>query len=253
MSPEENQNKTEESKAPEKVPEAGGEIAPLKGLLGQKVGMTRIFVDESRMIPVSVVQSEGAVVTQVKTREKDGYAAVQVGFIDVPEKKLNKPLIGHLTKKNLPLRRYLHEFRVNDSAPFKVGQKVPVSVFAKGDWVQVSGTAKGKGFAGVVKRYGFSGLPHSHGHGEYRNRPGTSGAQGPQHVLPGTRKPGHKGHFWLTLPKVSVVDVDSEKNLILLKGSIPGPNGSYVVIRQTSKKIRVVNTPVSADKKKAKK
>lgn len=221
----------------ENAPAETVEAAPLKGIVGEKIGMTRIFVDDSRMVPVTVIQSEGVVVTQVKSKEKDGYGAVQVGMGNAREKSLSKAEIQHLGKNKISPKRWLREFTVEDSSGFKVGQPVPVSVFAKGDWVQVSGLTKGKGYAGVIKRHGFAGLPHSHGNGEYRRHPGTSGAQGPQHVLPGTRKPGHKGHVWSTIPTMEVVDVDAEKNLILLRGSVPGPNGNFVVIKPTTRKV----------------
>ena len=212
------------------------ESAPLKGLLGTKIGMTRIFVDETHNVPVTVISAEGLVVSQIKTKETDGYNAVQVGYGDVLERKLSKAELQHFAKKNLKPKRNLHEFRVADAAPFKIGQPVSVSTFAKGDRVKVSGLNKGKGYAGVVKRHGFGGLPFSHGHGEYRNAPGSSSAQGPQHVFPGTKKPGHMGHVWSTAKNVQVVDVDVEKNLILIKGSVPGPNGNFVVISPTTNK-----------------
>ena len=231
------------------APEANA--AALKGLLGTKIGMTRVFVDDTRMVPVTVISSENLVVTQVKTTSTDGYEAVQVGLDDVAERKLTKPAAGHFKKKNVALKRHTHEFRVANSGEFKVGQTVPVSVFTKGDWLQVSGLTKGKGYAGVVKRHGFKGLPHSHGNGEYRNHPGSNGAQGPQHVLPGTRKAGHMGHIWSTVPRIEVVDVDPERNLILLRGSVPGPNGNFVVLRPTSRHIKAGAS--AASKAKAKK
>ena len=229
------------------TPEANN-VAPLKGLLGTKIGMTRVFVDDTRMVPVTVVTAENLIVTQVKTKTNDGYDAVQVGYGDVVERKISKAEVGHFKKKNVTLKRWTHEFRVKDTSEFKVGQAVPVSVFSKGDWLQVSGLTKGKGYAGVVKRHGFAGLPHSHGNGEYRNHPGSSGAQGPQHVLPGTRKPGHMGHVWSTVPRIEVVDVDTERNLILLRGSVPGPNGNFVVLRPTSRHIGAAATQVSTAK-----
>lgn len=234
---------------------AGSEAtsAPLKGIIGTKVGMTRVFTDDAKMVPVTVISSDGVVVTQVKTQANDGYNAIQVGYEDVLERKISKAEAQHLAKKGVPLKRQLREFRVSDPSQFQVGQKVLSSVFAKGDWLQVSGLSKGKGYAGVMKRHGFAGLPHSHGNGEYRRHPGTNGAQGPQHVLPGTRKPGHMGHVNKTEPKVEVIDVDVEKNLILLKGSIPGPNGNFVVLRPTSKKVSAIKPQQSAAKAKAKK
>ncbi len=223
------------------------EAAPLKGIVGTKIGMTRVFIDDTRMVPVTVISTEGNIVTQVKTKASDGYDAVQVGYSDVSEKKLSKAEAQHLAKKGLVLKRILKEFRVKDVAPFKIGQSVPATVFQKGEWLQVSGTTRGKGYAGVMKRHGFAGLPHSHGNGEYRRHPGTNGAQGPQHVLPGTRKPGHMGVIWSTVPKIEVIDVDAEKNLILLRGSIPGANGNYVVLKPTS---RVVKAQPQQPKKK---
>jgi large subunit ribosomal protein L3 len=240
----------EEAKS--EVPAVQAESAPLKGIVGTKIGMTRVFTEDARMIPVTVISAEGVVVTQVKTKANDGYDAVQVGYGEVAERKLSKAEAQHLMKKNLSPKRWLHEFRVKDSSPFKVGQPVPPSAIAKGDWLQVSGVSKGKGFAGVMKRHSFSGLPHSHGNGEYRRHPGSSGAQGPQHVLPGTRRPGHMGHVWSTIPKIEVVDVDVEKNLILLRGSIPGPNGNFVVLKSTSRHVSLT-TQAQKPKVKAKK
>lgn len=211
------------------------EAPSLKGLLGTKIGMTRIFVDETHMVPVTVISAEGLVVSQVKSKQSDGYNAVQVGYGNVLDRKISKAENQHFKKKELTPKRHLGEFRVSDSSAFKAGQAVSVAAFTKGELVKVSGYSKGKGYAGVVKRHGFGGLPFSHGHGEYRNRPGSSGAQGPQHVLPGTKKPGHLGHIWKSATNVEVVDVDVERNLILVKGSIPGPNGNFVVVRPAKK------------------
>jgi large subunit ribosomal protein L3 len=223
----------------EKAPEAAAEntAAPLKGIIGTKIGMTRVFTEDARMIPVTVISAEGVIVTHVKTKATDGYDSIQIGYGEVLEKALTKAEAQNLAKKGVALKRHLREFRVKDAAPFKVGQNVPVTVFAKGEWLQVSGLTKGHGYAGVIKRHGFHGLPHSHGHGEYRRHPGSNGAQGPQHVLPGTRKPGHMGHVWNSVPKIEVFDVDTERNLILLRGSVPGPNGNFVVLRPTSRKV----------------
>lgn len=216
-----------------KAAEAAVKTAPLKGIIGTKIGMARIFVNDTTMVPVTVISTEDVVVSMVKKKETEGYSAVQVSYGDVLARKLSKAELNHFEKKGLKPKRFLREFRVDDAAPFEVGQVVPVTIFKKGELVDVSGMNKGRGFAGVVKRHGFAGGPHSHGHGEYRNSPGSSGAQGPQHVLPGTRKPGHKGHIWQTIQNVEVVEVDTEKNLVLLRGSVPGPNGNFVVIRST--------------------
>jgi len=211
--------------------------APLKGIVGIKIGMTRAFTEDARMIPVTVISAEGVVVSQVKTKATDGYDAVQIAYDDVKETHLTKAEAQHFAKKGVALKRHVREFRVSDTTPFKVGQAVPVTVFAKGQWLQVSGLTKGHGYAGVIKRHGFHGLPHSHGHGEYRRHPGSSGAQGPQHVLPGTRKPGHMGHVMNTAPKVEIFGIDTERNLILLRGSVPGPRGNFVVLKPTSRKV----------------
>lgn len=240
----EQENKATDGAAPQV------EAAALKGLVGTKIGMTRIYVDDTRMVPVTVISTGGNVVTHVKTKATDGYDAVQVGYEDVAEKKISKAEAQHFVKKGLTPKRMLKEFRVKDASTFKVGQPVPVSVFAKGEWLQVSGVTRGKGYAGVIKRHGFAGLPHSHGNGEYRRHPGSNGAQGPQHVLPGTRKPGHMGVVWSTVPKIEVVDVDTEKNLILLRGSIPGPNGNFVVLKPTSRVVKVTVQPQASKKAK---
>ncbi|MFN0116686.1 MAG: 50S ribosomal protein L3 [Elusimicrobiota bacterium] len=228
--------------------------ALVKGLLGTKIGMTRVYVDEAEMIPVTIISTEGVVITQVKTTQDNGYDAIQVGYGDLVDRKLSKAELGHLKKNGVALKRHLREFRVKDTSIFKVGQNVSPSVFQKGDWLQVSGYSKGGGYAGVIKRHGFAGLPHSHGNGEYRRHPGSSGAQGPQHVLPGTRKPGRKGYLWSTIPKIEVVDVDVTKNLILVRGSVPGPNGNLLVLKATSRYVSPVQ-PVKAatSKSKAKK
>lgn len=253
MSEEAKNDNTSEA-APPAEAAATETAAPLKGIVGTKVGMTRVFTEDARMIPVTVISAEGVIVTHIKTKASDGYDAVQVAYGDVDkERKLSKSEVQHLMKKNVGLKRHLREFRVKDPAPFKVGQTVPVGVFAKGEWLQVSGLTKGHGYAGVVKRHGFGGLPHSHGHGEYRNHPGSNGAQGPQHVLPGTKKPGHMGHVWNTVPKIEVFDVDAKRNLILLRGSVPGPNGNFVVLKPTSRKVPAAKPQAPAKAAKAKK
>lgn len=242
------EKKAEAAPAEEKT--SGVETAPLKGLVGHKIGMTSVFISANEQVAVTVIQSSGAIVTQVKLKETDGYNAVQVGCEELPDKKANKAQAGHFKKKNIPLKRWLHEFPVQDAAPFKPGQSVPVTVFQKGDWVEVMGINKGKGFSGVMKRHNFGGLPHSHGHGEYRRSPGSSGGQQPQRVIPGTRKPGHYGHVRNTVPKIQIVDIDAEQNLILVSGSIPGPNGNRVVIRPTKKKIPLPQNKQGTKKKK---
>jgi len=234
----------------EKKPEAP--TASIKGLIGTKVGMTRVFVSETQMVPVTIVSSDGLIVSLIKKKETDGYNAVQLAYGDVLERKLSKAEALHFSKKGLPLKRHLMEFRVDDVSSYQAGQSVPVTNFQKGDLVLASGFTKGKGFTGTIKRWGFHGGPNSHGHSEYRRSPGSSGAQGPQHVIPGTKKPGHKGNVWYTAQSLEVVDVLPEKSLILLRGSVPGHNGTIIMLRPSPRKKRIAQAQAKHhDKKQA--
>lgn len=202
----------------------------MKFILGKKLGMMQIFEPETKVaIPVTLVEAGPVVVTQVKTREKDGYSAVQVGFGE--KKRLTKPLRFHL--KGLGNLRYLREFRVDPDkeTQFKRGDKITVEVFNKGEKVVVSGLSKGRGFAGVVKRHGFHGGPKTHGQKHSLRRPGSIGATTPQRVIKGTRMAGHFGAQRVTLKGLQIVDLDPEKNLLFIKGAIPGAFGSLVEIR----------------------
>ncbi|MCG9894822.1 MAG: 50S ribosomal protein L3 [Fimbriimonadaceae bacterium] len=206
----------------------------LPGILGTKVGMTHVYSEDGRAIPVTVIEAGPVYVTQVKTTDgKDGYDAVQVGFLPISDKNMTWPKFGHLKKagveKNL---RHLREFRVEKAGEFQPGQEVKVDIFAEGDRVDVTGTSKGRGFAGGVKRYGFRGQHMTHGYMTHR-RPLSSGATGPQRVFKGTRKPGHMGSVQVTQPGLEVVRVDAERNLILISGSVPGANGSLVTINRS--------------------
>lgn len=207
----------------------------LPGILGTKVGMTNVFDEEGRYIPVTVIEAGPVFVTQVKTSDKDGYAAVQVGYGDQSDKNLTWPKFGHLKKsgvgKNL---RHLREFRVNDTAGFEPGQEIKADIFAGGEKVTVTGTSKGRGFAGGVKRHHFKGQHMTHGYMTHR-RPLSSGATGPQRVFKGTKKPGRMGTDRVTQQGLKVVSVDSERNLILVSGSVPGANGSLVTINKVTK------------------
>lgn len=202
----------------------------LPGLLGRKVGMTHLFDDAGRMIPVTVVEAGPVFITQIKNQEKDGYSAVQVGFGEAKEKHLTFPKFGHLKKagitKNL---KTLREFRVDSTDGIELGQEIKADIFAEGEAITVTGTSKGRGFAGGVKRYHFRGQHMTHGYMTHR-RPLSSGATGPQRVFKGTRRPGHMGDETITQKGLKVVKVDSERNLILIKGSVAGPNGALVVI-----------------------
>ena len=207
----------------------------LPGILGRKIGMTHIFNGVGKMVPVTVVEAGPVYVTQIKTDDKDGYSAIQVGYGDAKEKQLTFPKFGHLKKagvgKNL---RTLREFRVEKTDGFELAQEILVDIFGEGESVTVTGFSKGRGFAGGVKRYHFKGQHMTHGFMTHR-RPLSNGATGPQRVFKGKRGPGHMGDAQVTQNGLKVVKVDAERNLILIDGSVPGPNGALVVINKVSK------------------
>ncbi|ADD03210.1 50S ribosomal protein L3 [Thermoanaerobacter mathranii subsp. mathranii str. A3] len=206
-----------------------------KGILGRKHGMTQIFDEKGEVIPVTVIEAGPCVVVQKKTTETDGYNAIQVGFGDVKEKRLTKPLIGHFKKAGVPFKRYLREFRLDDVSGYEVGSEIKVDIFKPGDRVDVTGISKGKGFAGVVKRYGASRGPMSHG-SKYHRRVGSMGATtDPGRTFKGKIMPGHMGHKRVTIQNLEVVKVDPELNLLLVKGSVPGPKGSLLIIKDSVK------------------
>ena len=206
----------------------------MKGILGKKLGMTQIFTEEGIVIPVTVVEAGPNVVTQVKTVEKDGYNAIQVGFEDAKEKSLNKPQKGHLAAANV-LKKHLKEFRVNAVEEFTVGQEKIADLCAAGEKIDVTGTSKGKGFQGPIKRHGQSRGPESHG-SRYHRRPGSMGACSfPGRVFKNKKLAGHMGSVKVTVQNLEVVRIDAEKNLILVKGAIPGAKGSVVTIKEAVK------------------
>ena len=206
----------------------------MKGILGKKLGMTQIFTEEGIVVPVTVVEAGPNVVTQVKTVEKDGYNAIQVGFEDAKEKSLNKPQKGHLAAANV-LKKHLKEFRVDAVEEFTVGQEIKADLFAAGEKIDVTGTSKGKGFQGPIKRHGQSRGPESHG-SRYHRRPGPMGACSfPGRVFKNKKLAGHMGSVKVTVQNLEVVRVDADKNLILVKGAIPGPKGSMVTIKEAVK------------------
>ena len=206
-----------------------------KTLIGRKVGMTQIFDEAGKVIPVTVIEAGPCVVAQVKSVESDGYNAIQLGFSDVKESKLNKPEIGHFTKVKLALKRYLREFRVDSVEGINVGDELKADVFAAGDRVDIQGTSKGKGFQGVIKRHGQSRGPMGHG-SMYHRRPGSMGSTTtPGRVQKGKRLPGHMGVNTITIQNLEVVRIDLDKNVILVKGSVPGNNGAILKIRQSVK------------------
>lgn len=206
----------------------------MKGILGKKLGMTQIFTEEGIVVPVTVVEAGPNVVTQIKTVEKDGYSALQVGFGDAKEKSLNKPQKGHLAAAKV-LKKHLKEFRMDSVETFEVGQEIKADLFAVGEKIDVSGISKGKGFQGPIKRHGQSRGPESHG-SRYHRRPGSMGACSfPGRVFKNKKLAGHMGSVKVTVQNLEVVKVDTDKNLILVKGAIPGAKGSVVTIKEAVK------------------
>ena len=206
-----------------------------KALIGKKVGMTQIFDEKGKVIPVTAIEVGPCTVTQIKTVEQDGYDAVQLGFGEVKESKLTKPELGKFTKSKLTPKKYLREFRLDSIEGLKVGDELKADVFAAGDKVDVQGTSKGKGFQGVIKRHGQSRGPMGHG-SMYHRRPGSMGPTStPGRVFPGKNLPGHMGVETVTIQNLEVVKVDLDKNVILVKGSVPGAKGSILKIKSSVK------------------
>lgn len=207
-----------------------------KFILGKKIGMTQIFNENGLSIPVTVIQAGPCAVVQKKTVENDGYTALKLGFEEIPEKKLNKPEKGLFAKIKVSSRRYLKEFRTTDVAKYEVGQEIKVAdMFNSGDRIDVSGISKGKGFQGTLKRYGQSGGPETHG-SMYHRRVGSMGSNtSPARVFKGKRLPGHMGVDKITVQNLDVVKVDSERNLLLVRGAVPGPKGGLIVVKETVK------------------
>jgi large subunit ribosomal protein L3 len=230
-------------------------LPALKAILGQKIGMTQIFNAQGQGIPVTVVQAGPCAITQVLTQEKNGYSAVQLAFGEVREKSVNKPDAARFKKINVSPAKWTREFRVQKSIDFQVGQVIDVNVFVPGDYVDVSGVSKGKGFAGTVKRHHFGGGPSTHGQSDRQRAPGSIGSNTyPGHVFKGQRMAGHMGHANSTIQHLEVIEVLPEKNVLLIKGALPGPNQALVEIRQTVKRIKVKAVHHEAHKKeKAKK
>lgn len=205
------------------------------GILGKKLGMTRIFTQEGYWIDVTLVQAGPCVVVQRKTTERDGYEAIQVGFEDIKPKRCTKPLRMHFEKHGVAPKRFLREFRIEPDSQWKSGDEIRVDIFKIGDRVDISGTSKGRGFAGVVKRHGYSGGPGTHG-SNFHRRPGSIGQSAyPAEVYKGKGLPGHMGNVRVTVQNLEVVDVVPEKNLLVVRGCIPGANGGLVEIRPTVK------------------
>ncbi|MDO5722318.1 MAG: 50S ribosomal protein L3 [Actinomycetaceae bacterium] len=210
--------------------------APVKALLGRKLGMTQMWDADGRVIPLTVVQVGTNVVTQVRTEEVDGYRAAQIGFGEIDARRVTKPLAGHFAKAGVSPRRHLVEVRTSDADSFEVGQELTAAVFAEGDHVDVSGNTKGKGFAGVMKRHGFGGASASHGAHRNHRKPGSIGACAtPGRVFKGVRMAGRMGNVRRTVQNLTVVKVDEEKGLVLVKGAIPGPKNAIVLVRSSVK------------------
>ena len=210
----------------------------MMGLIGKKVGMTQVFGEKGDCIPVTVIEAGPCTVTEVRSKERDGYVAIQLGFgtnkasSGAPESRFSRPVLGQFKKRNLPPSRHLKEFRIGDAAAFEVGKTVDASLFAKGEYVDVQGVTKGRGFAGVIKRYGFKGGTASHGP-TFGRQPGSIGASAyPSRVIKGKRLPGRMGGVNLTIKNLEVVGVDTELNVVLVRGAIPGPPNGLVYIQK---------------------
>jgi large subunit ribosomal protein L3 len=208
----------------------------VKGILGAKLGMTQIWDEYNRVVPVTVVQAGPCVVTQVRTADKDGYSAIQLGYGQIDPRKVNKPKGGHFAKAGVTPRRHLVEIRTTDASEYELGSEVTVEAFEPGQPIDVTGRTKGKGFAGVMKRHGFHGLKASHGVERKHRSPGSIGACAtPGRVFKGVRMAGRMGGVRFTTQNLTVVDVDTENNIILVKGAVPGPKGAVVLVRTASK------------------
>ena len=206
-----------------------------KTLIGRKVGMTQIFDEQGKVIPVTAIEAGPCTVVQVKTVETDGYNSIQLGFGDVKEHKVIKPVKGHYTKVNLTPKKHLREFRVDNTAEVKVGDELKADTFEVGDKLDIQGTSKGKGFQGVIKRHGQSRGPMGHG-SMYHRRPGSMGPTStPGRVFKGKKLPGHMGHVTVTIQNLEVVRVDLDENVVLVKGSVPGANGAILKLKTSVK------------------
>jgi len=217
-------------------PTRTGSTRSTKGLLGEKLGMTQVFDENNRIVPVTVVKAGPCVVTQIRTPELDGYSAVQIGFGAIDPRKVNKPEGGHFVKAGVTPRRYLTEIRTGDASSYEIGQELTVGTFAAGSQVDVVGTSKGKGTAGVMKRHGFHGLGAGHGVQRKHRSPGSiGGCASPGRVFKGVKMAGRMGHVRTTTLGLTVHRVDVDKGLLLIKGAVPGPTGGVVLVRTAVK------------------
>jgi len=215
----------------------------MKGILGRKIGMTSVFAKDGKLVPVTVIEVEPNIVSQIKTKEKDGYEAIQLAAFDKKEKLANKPEVGHMKKANTTPKRFLREIRGVDIANYQLGSEVKANIFAEGEMVDVTGTSKGKGFQGVIKRWNQSRGPMGHG-SQYHRGVGSLGTLLPMRVIPGKKMPGHMGSEQVTIQNLEIVSIDLENNVILVKGNVPGPKKSLVLVKSSVKHPGKINTPV---------
>ena len=225
----------------------------MKAIIGKKVGMSQIFDENGHVIPVTVIEAGPCTVVQKKTSEKEGYNAVQLGFEDVPERKLTKPEMGHLNKAGVSPKKHLREFDLENAAELNIGDIVKADTFKVGDFVDVTGTSKGHGYAGVVKRYGAGRTPTSHGGGPVHRHAGSMGVIDPAHIFKGKIGAGHMGVDQVTVQNLSVVKVDPELNMLVVCGAVPGPKGGLVTIKSTVKvhKVKQAGADISKNPQKA--
>ncbi len=205
-----------------------------KAILGKKIGMTQVFADKGVVVPVTVIEAGPCTITQVKTLDTDGYTAIQVAFGSIRESRLNKPEKGHFKRSGVKPHRFLREFRLASVAEYKVGQAITAASFAEGECVDVTGTSKGKGFTGGIQRWGFSRGPMTHG-SKYHRGPGSSNSRASARTFPGRKMPGQHGRMRRTVQNLRIVRIDLERNLIMVKGAIPGPKGCLVTIKDSVK------------------
>ena len=218
----------------------------MKAIIGKKVGMSQIFDENGKVIPVTVIEAGPCTVVQKKTSEKEGYESVQLGFEDVPERKLTKPELGHLNKAGVAPKKYLREFNLENAAELNIGDIVKADTFKEGDFVDVTGTSKGHGYQGPIKRHGAQRTPMSHGGGPVHRHAGSMGSStDPSRILPGKIGAGHMGAEQVTVQNLDVVKVDPELNMIVIRGAIPGPKGGIVFIKNTAKTLIVKQVSVS--------
>ena len=224
-----------------------------KAIIGKKVGMTQIFDESGKVIPVTVVEAGPCVVTQKKTVETDGYTAVQLGFGDIAEKKLSKPEAGHLKKAGVATKKHLKEFKLDNAAELNVGDEIKADTFAAGDWIDVTGTSKGHGYQGVVKRYGAGRTPMTHGGGPVHRHAGSMGVIDPDRIMKGKIGAGQMGNEQVTVQNLDIVMIDEELGLIAVRGAIPGPKGGVVFVKNTVKvhKVKQAGAGISNNPQKA--